>query len=118
MPSMEVYSGVPSEPTMHFEDWMQTQYSGLKSKLSKWANLSDEQKAELFLGQLNSYFEHRNKLLGDDDYYLFPRDRPSKEVLKVSQCGTAQRLLLEAEPASSMCECSCMISNGDLPGFV
>ena len=83
MTSMEVYSGVPSEPTMHFEDWMQTQYSGLKSKLSKWANLSDEQKAELFLGQLNSYFEHRNKLLGDDDYYLFPRDRPSNEVLKV-----------------------------------
>ena len=83
MPSMEVYSGVPSEPTMHFEDWMQTQYSGLKSKVSKWVNLSDEQKAELFLGQLNSYFEHRNRLLGDDDYYLFPRDRPSKEALKV-----------------------------------
>ena len=65
---------------------MQTQYSGLKSRLSKWVNLSDEQKAELFLGQLNSYFEHRNRLLGEDDYYLFPHDRPSKKALKVPTC--------------------------------
>lgn len=86
MPSMEVYSGKPGDPTMHFEEWMQTQYTGLAERLGKWFKLGDEEKAELFLGQLNKYFEKREELLGDDDYYLFPRDRPSKEHLEVCHC--------------------------------
>lgn len=85
MPSMEVYSGKPQDKdkVVHFEDWMQTTYRGVTAELAKWPGLSKDEKAKLFLGKLNKYFVQRERLLGDDESYLFPRDRPSKDALKV-----------------------------------
>ena len=85
MPSMEVYSGKPQDKdkVVHFEDWMQTTYHGLTAELSKWPILSKDDKAKMFLGQLNKYFEKREKLLGSDESYLFPRDRPNQAALQV-----------------------------------
>lgn len=85
MPSMEVYSGKPQDKdkVVHFEEWMQTTYSGLTAKIGKWLKLSEDAKAKMFLGQLNTYFEERKKLLGSDESYLFPRDRPSQAALQV-----------------------------------
>lgn len=80
---MEVYSGKPGESTMHFEDWMQTTYHGVIAYMNDWPGLTTEDKAELFLQQLNKYFEERKRLLGDDENFLFPRQRPDKEALKV-----------------------------------
>ena len=85
MPSMEVYSGTPTDQTQHFEDWMQTQYPKAAQYIANWAHVSDEEKATLFMGQLNTYFEERKKLLGDDEVYLFPRNRPNADQLKVIQ---------------------------------
>lgn len=82
MPSMEVYSGNPHDDTQHFEDWMQTQCSGLEVELGKWIELDDNSKAAMFLGQLNTYFQKRQELLGDDDVYLFPRQRPNDSALE------------------------------------
>ncbi|KAL3142554.1 hypothetical protein ABBQ38_002876 [Trebouxia sp. C0009 RCD-2024] len=82
MPSMEVYSGKPGDEPMHFEDWMQTTYQGVVAKMNKWPGLTTEDKAELFLRQLNKYFEERKRLLGDDENFLFPRQRPDSEALK------------------------------------
>lgn len=82
MPSMEVYSGTPTDQTQHFEDWMQTQYPKAAQYIANWAHVSDEEKATLFMGQLNTYFEERKKLLGDDEVYLFPRNRPIADQLK------------------------------------
>ena len=88
MPSMEVYSGKPQDKdkVVHFEDWMQTTYRGLTAELGKldWPFLSKEDKADMFLGQLDKYFKKREKLLGGDESYLFPRDRPSPAALQVS----------------------------------
>lgn len=85
MPSMEVYSGNPKDKdkVVHFEDWMQTTYHGLTAELGKWPGLSKDDKAKLFLGQLNTYFEKRTALLGDDETFLFPRHRPNEDALKV-----------------------------------
>ena len=85
MPSMEVYSGNPKDKdkVVHFEDWMQTTYHGLTAELGKWPGLSKDDKAKLFLGQLNTYFEKRTALLGDDETFLFPRRRPNEDALKV-----------------------------------
>ena len=82
---MEVYSGNPQDKdkVLHFEDWMQTTYHGLTAELSKWPVLSKDDKAQMFLGQLNKYFEERQKLLGSDESYLFPRHRPSQAALQV-----------------------------------
>lgn len=84
MPSMEVYSGNPSDETQHFEDWMQTQYSGLTVELGKWLDLSDNDRATMFLSQLNTYFQKRTELLGKDGAYLFPRQRPGESALQVN----------------------------------
>lgn len=84
MPSMEVYSGNPHDDTQHFEDWMQTQCSSLEVELGKWIELDDNSKAAMFLGQLNTYFQKRQELLGDDDVYLFPRQRPNDSALEVA----------------------------------
>lgn len=83
MPSMEVYSGTPGDATQHFEDWMQTQYSPLTVQLGKWLDLSDNDKATEFLGQLNKYFEQRTALLGEEGTFLFPSRRPSPDALQV-----------------------------------
>ena len=83
MPSMEVYSGTPGDATQHFEDWMQTQYSPLTVQLGKWLDLSDNDKATEFLGQLNKYFEKRTALLGEEGTFLFPSRRPSPDALQV-----------------------------------
>ena len=88
MPSMEVYSGKPDdkpeEKNMHFEDWMQTTYSGTLADLDKkWGILTTEDKAKLFLKQLGKYFEERKRLLGDDENFLFPRQRPNEKALEV-----------------------------------
>ena len=88
MPSMEVYSGTPKEPTQHFEDWMQTQYPELAQKVANWAHIDKETKASLFMNQLNTYFEKRKALLGDDEVYLFPRSRPTDAAMKVSNIKT------------------------------
>ncbi|KAL0051111.1 hypothetical protein WJX82_002242 [Trebouxia sp. C0006] len=82
MPSMEVYSGTPGDATQHFEDWMQTQYSPLTVQLGKWLDLSDNDKATEFLGQLNKYFEQRTALLGEEGTFLFPSRRPSPDALQ------------------------------------
>ena len=85
MPSMEVYSGKPQDKdkVVHFEEWMQTTYSRLTVKIGEWLDLSEDVKARMFLGQLNTYFEERKKLLGSDESYLFPRDRPNEAALQV-----------------------------------
>lgn len=83
MPSMEVYSGTPGDATQHFEDWMQMQYSPLTVQLGKWLDLSDNDKATEFLGQLNKYFEQRTALLGEEGTFLFPSRRPSPDALQV-----------------------------------
>ncbi len=83
MPSMEVYSGTPGDATQHFEDWMQMQYSPLTVQLGKWLDLSDNDKATEFLGQLNTYFEKRTALLGEEGTFLFPSRRPSPDALQV-----------------------------------
>ena len=85
MPSMEVYSGNPKDKdkVTHFEDWMQTTYHGLTAELGKWPLLTKDDKAKMFLGQLNTYFEKRTALLGDDETFLFPRNRPDQDALKV-----------------------------------
>ena len=87
MPSMEVYSGTPGKATQHFEDWMQTQYSPLTLAVGKWLDLSDEDKAAEFLGQLNTYFEKRTALLGEEGTFLFPSKRPSADSLQVCILG-------------------------------
>lgn len=83
MPSMEVYSGNPGDKVLHFEEWMQTTYHGMTAEISKWPVLSTDEKAKLFLSQLNKYFQERKRLLGDDESFLFPRQRPNKEALEV-----------------------------------
>lgn len=87
MPSMEVYSGTAGKATQHFEDWMQTQYSPLTLAVGKWLDLSDEDKAAEFLGQLNTYFEKRTALLGEEGTFLFPSKRPSADSLQVCILG-------------------------------
>ncbi|KAL0031608.1 hypothetical protein WJX77_009640, partial [Trebouxia sp. C0004] len=93
MPSMEVYSGSPGDATQHFEDWMQTQYSPLTVQLGKWLDLSDNDKATEFLGQLNKYFEQRTALLGEEGTFLFPSRRPSPDALQ--ELGMPFKMWLE-----------------------
>ena len=85
MPSMEVYNGKPYEANnvSHFEDWMQTTYHGV-AKLGEKLPLTKDDKARMFLGQLDTYFEKRAELLGSDENFLFPRNRPSDKALEVS----------------------------------
>lgn len=96
MPSMEVYSGKPQDKdkVVHFEDWMQTTYHGVTAELANWPGMSKDEKAKLFLGKLNEYFVQRERLLGDDESYLFPRDRPSKDALKVENTSCLLHILL------------------------
>lgn len=115
MPSMEVYSGKPQDKdkVVHFEDWMQTTYRGATAELAKWQGLKPPEKAELFLGKLNEYFEHRKRLLGDDENYLFPRDRPSKDALKVNRTSCLLHILLHMWQTYPGEYCACVQgSNG------